>query len=109
MTNHNKLIRDKIPDIIQKSGKKFTTRTLTNEEFLTELKKKIIEEAKEVEQAKNKTELIEELADIQELINATLNQIGGTYEELEQVRKTKKEKNGGFDKAIYLIEVEDEP
>ena len=66
MTVYNKLVRDKIPDIITASGKHPVTRVLSNEEYLAELDKKLIEEGNEYQADKS----LEELADMLEVIYA---------------------------------------
>ncbi|WKA58296.1 nucleoside triphosphate pyrophosphohydrolase [Planococcus shenhongbingii] len=108
MPIYNKLIRDAIPEVIEKTGKVFSTRILLNEEYIVELKKKLREELMEYEEAKTNEEAIEELADILELIHAATKIHGSSFEELENVRKAKAEKRGGFEKRIFLIEVEDD-
>lgn len=65
------------------------------------------EEALEFQQATNSQEGIEELADIVELVHAALKVYGVSYEEMEEVRQQKKGQRGGFEKGIYLVEVED--
>ena len=106
MPVYNKLVRDLIPQVIDKSGGKFTTLILEPSEHLVEIKNKLYEEVKEFAETDNKQEAIEELADILELIHAALPIYEATYEELENIRIAKKEKRGGFKKGIYLIEVE---
>ena len=76
---------------------------MEDEEYKLELNKKLIEEAGEVINSSNKEELIEELADLNEVINAILNINNITYNEVEKVRLLKKQKRGGFDKKIFLI------
>lgn len=108
MPVYNKLVRDRIPQVIESSGSKFSTRTLDKSEHLSEIKNKLYEEVKEFEATDNRKDALEELADILELIHAALPIHEATYEELEQIRLAKKEKRGGFNEGIYLIEVEDE-
>lgn len=107
MPIYNKLVRDLIPQVIEKSGSKFTTRILEHSEHLTEIKKKLYEEVQEFTDTHNRQDALEELADILELIHAALPIHESTYEELEKIRVAKKEKRGGFEEGIYLIEVED--
>ncbi|MER2172218.1 MAG: nucleoside triphosphate pyrophosphohydrolase [Psychrobacillus psychrodurans] len=108
MPVYNKLVRDLIPQVIEKSGSKFTTRKLNPSEHLTEIKKKLYEEVQEFQETMNHQDALEELADILELIHAALPIHEATYEDLEKIRMAKKEKRGGFEEGIYLIEVEDE-
>lgn len=107
MPVYNKLVRDKILEIIKADGLKYNARVLEPQELLIEVKAKMIEEAKEFNASDTAHESIEELADVLELVHTALNALGVTYEELEEVRQQKKEKRGGFEKAIYLIDVED--
>ncbi|MEB4869034.1 nucleoside triphosphate pyrophosphohydrolase [Priestia megaterium] len=107
MPTYNKLVRDNILEIIKAEGLNYNAKILTSDELLVEVKAKMIEEANEFMEAAEKKEAVEELADILELIHASLGAYGVDFEELEAIRKEKKEKRGGFDKAIYLIEVED--
>ena len=81
MPVYNKLVRDKIPDIIEKSGKKAITTVLNDEEYLTELDRKLNEERTEYQQDKS----IEELADMLEVIYAITVARGYSVEELERI------------------------
>lgn len=108
MPTYNKLVRDNIPQVIEKTNKQFTTRILSKEEYMVEVKKKMNEELTEYQQAQSNEEAVEELADILELIHAATKIHGATIEQLEEVRRGKAEKRGGFEKRIFLIEVEDD-
>ncbi|MDQ1146068.1 putative house-cleaning noncanonical NTP pyrophosphatase (MazG superfamily) [Bacillus sp. SORGH_AS 510] len=108
MPIYNKLVRDRIPEIIEKTEKHFTTRILDNEEYIKELKNKSFEELEEYVNAENDQDSIEELADLLEIIHALAECHGASIEKVEEVRKNKAEKRGGFKDKIFLIEVEDE-
>lgn len=108
MPTYNKLVRDRIPEIIEKARKAFTTRILNDKEYEIELKKKMYEELNEYEEANNDDDALEELADLLELINAATILHGSNLEQLEEIRKKKAEKRGGFEEKIFLIEVEDD-
>ncbi|MFC4713429.1 phosphoribosyl-ATP pyrophosphohydrolase [Planococcus dechangensis] len=108
MPVYNKLVRDKIPQVIDKSGLQFKTRILSEEEYQAEVVKKLTEELQEFQEANNPEDAIEELADILELIHAAAEMNGSSFEEVEEVRVKKGEKRGGFKERIFLIEVEDE-
>ena len=97
MPVYNKLVRDKIPDIIEKSGKKAITTVLNDEEYLTELDRKLNEERTEYQQDKS----IEELADMLEVIYAITVARGYSVEELERIRAEKAEKRGEFNDRIF--------
>ena len=107
MPVYNKLIRDRILEIIEADGHSYNARTLAPEEHLTEIKKKLYEEAKEFDETTNEQDAIEEMADVLELLHAALKVYGKSFDELEAVRVKKKEKRGGFDQGLYLIAVED--
>lgn len=108
MPSHNKLVRDYIPEVIKKTNKEFATRILSEKEYKVELKKKLSEELTEYNEAKTNEEAVEELADILELLHTAIKLHGSSFEELEEVRKKKAEKRGGFEKRIFLIKVEDD-
>lgn len=96
----DKLVRDRIPEIIARDGKKAVTRTLTDEEYKIYLEKKLDEEVKEFHESKS----IEELADILEVISA-LSDIYGTFFEMLSVRLVKIAERGGFYEKILLEEI----
>ena len=98
---HNKLIRDRIPEIIAASGKTCVTEILSDEEYLRMVDAKLDEELAEYHKDQN----IEELADLMEVIYAAALARGYTLEELERVRTEKAAKRGAFVKKILLKEV----
>lgn len=100
---YNKLVRDKIPENINSmEGRKATWRIMSDEEYIKELNKKLLEEAHEFigENA------IEELANVMEVIQSIMRIKNISYEELKNVQQMKREKKGGFSNKIYLVEVE---
>lgn len=107
MPIYNKLVRDRIPVVITRNGKKFSTRILDNEEYIEELKKKSFEELEEYHKAQTDEEAIEELADILEILHALARVHGSTIRDVDEIRKSKAEKRGGFRDKVFLIEVED--
>jgi len=107
MPIYNKLVRDKIPKAIERSGKAFQTRILSDNEYKQVLQKKLQEELEEYISAPNDQNAIEELADILELIHAITATHGSSMEELEQVRIKKLTDRGGFKDKVFLIEVAD--
>ncbi|OCA81262.1 nucleoside triphosphate pyrophosphohydrolase [Pseudobacillus wudalianchiensis] len=108
MPIHNKLVRDRILEIIDQSGKKYSSRILDEREYEEEVRKKMNEELAEYEAAQNDEEALEELADLLELIHAAAAIHGADFNELEAIRQQKAEKRGGFSERIFLIEVEDD-
>ncbi|WP_127572856.1 nucleoside triphosphate pyrophosphohydrolase [Paenibacillus xylaniclasticus] len=108
MPVYNKLVRDKIPQIIEKDGKTCRTRILDEEEYVQELHTKLREETAEYLQTNNQQDALEELADMLEVIRALAGAHGASCEQLEAIRIQKAEKRGGFEKRVYLIDVDDE-
>ncbi len=104
---YNKLVRDRIPDIIEASGKKCTTAVLGDAEYLKQLEKKLSEEWNEYLTSKDVCAQVEELADILEVIYAIAEAKGVTIEELEAIRAKKAEERGAFKERILLEWVED--
>ncbi|WP_270340714.1 nucleoside triphosphate pyrophosphohydrolase [Bacillus mobilis] len=105
MPTYNKLIRDKIPQIIKANGKTPTTRILPEEEYIKEICKKTEEELTEYLEADTKEHKLEELSDLLELINALAEHEGTTLEEIDKIRRKKAKERGGFQNRIYLTEV----
>ena len=101
---YDKLVRDKIPEIIEKSGKQYEIEILSDEKYLEMIDKKLDEELMEYHKDKN----LEELADLLEVIYAATTARGYSIEDLEKVRVEKVEKRGGFDKKILLKKVIEE-
>ena len=99
--SYQKLVRDRIPEIIENSGNNCVTEILSDEEYLKMLDAKLDEELAEYHADQN----IEELADLMEVIRACAMARGYTIEELERVRSDKAAKRGGFEKKILLKEV----
>jgi len=104
MKIYNKLVRDKIPEIIvNDNGKKCNIRILSDEEYLTALNTKMQEELKEYLESGE----VEELADLEEVLRAILDVKNVSYEEFENIRNTKVEKRGAFKEKIFLESAEE--
>ncbi len=101
---YNKLVRDRIPEIIESSGRTCTCSTLTAEDYISMLDAKLDEELSEYQENKS----LEELADLVEVIGAVVKARGYTWEQLTSVRKKKLSECGGFEKRILLVEVSEE-
>ena len=98
---YDKLVRDRIPEIIKASGKTCVTEILSDDEYLRMIDAKLDEELAEYHKDQN----IEELADLIEVIYAAAIARGYTIEQLEKVRAEKAEKRGAFQQKILLVEV----
>ena len=100
-----KLVRDKIPQILEAQGAKVFHRIMDENEYYKYLKLKIIEEANEVLTAKSRNEVIEELSDLIEVIKNIQSLHAIENEELENARIAKKSSNGGFQNRVYIAKV----
>lgn len=100
-TIYDKLVRDKIPDIIRESGGDPVTRTLDNDEFLTYLDRKLQEEVGEYLENPGK----EELADILEVLEAIVAMRRIPQAELRRAKNAKALKNGSFRDRVLLEKV----
>lgn len=103
MKVHNKLVRDKIPEIIETVGKRCTIHILTDEEYILALEAKLNEEVAEYQKDKN----IDEMADILEVLQAICVARGYSFDELEETRAKKANERGRFQKKIFLEYVEE--
>ena len=98
---YKKLVRDRIPEIIEATGKTCVTEILSDADYLRMVDAKLDEELAEYHKDQN----IEELADIIEVIYAAAKARGYTLEQLETVRTEKAAKRGAFEKKFLLKEV----
>ncbi len=96
---YKKLVRDNIPDMIEKEGYVPKTQILSDEEYLRALDKKLCEEVREYRRSGE----IEELADILEVVYAAAQARGYSAEELMRIKTEKQAERGGFSKKIFLI------
>ena len=98
---YNKLVRDRIPEIIESSGKTCSIAILSEADYLRLVDLKLDEELAEYHKDQN----IEELADLLEVVRAVAHARGYTLDDLERVRAEKAAKLGCFEKRILLKEV----
>ena len=98
MKVYNKLVRDKIPDIIKAEGRTVKTRVLNDKEYRDELNKKLQEEVNEYLDDNN----VEELADIVEVVYGILSSMDVSIEEFENIRMSKADKRGAFKDRVFL-------
>lgn len=103
MKKHNKLVRDKIPEIIEKSGKTAVIHILGEADYIEALETKLNEEVAEYQASKN----LEEMADILEVLQTICVSRGYSLEQLEEKRKVKAKERGGFQNRIYLEHITD--
>ena len=97
---YDKLVRDRIPEIIQKKGEKALTHTADDDEYWQKLKEKLSEEVNEF----LREDSLEELADILEVIHALAEAKPAKFGEVEEIRRKKLADRGGFKEKIILEE-----
>jgi predicted house-cleaning noncanonical NTP pyrophosphatase (MazG superfamily) len=103
---YNKLVRDKIPDIIEAQGKQCNYEILDEIEYQTKLDEKLKEEINEYLNASSE-EKITELVDIAEVLFAIIESQGMSIDEFDKIRKQKRKERGGFQKRILLKSVKE--
>ena len=104
MKAYNKLVRDKIPDIIRDKGEIANTKKLNDTEFFDTLNHKLKEEVDEYFEDYS----VEELTDIVEVIYAIARHRGLSINDFEKIRKKKLDERGGFEDRVLLIGVEEQ-
>ena len=95
---YNKLVRDEIPDVIARDGKSSITRTLYEDEYRVRLLEKLDEEVGEFKRSPN----LEELADIVEVVDACAVLLGGSLNNVMDIKKDKRAARGGFEGRVFL-------
>lgn len=101
MRVYNKLVRDKIPSLISNNGEKAFIKILNDDEYKSELLKKLLEECNEVLVAKDEEKILE-LADMLEVMRTMALLYGYSLAEVINVADKKKEERGGFMEKIFL-------
>ncbi|WP_117594858.1 nucleoside triphosphate pyrophosphohydrolase [Haloprofundus halophilus] len=99
---YDKLVRDDIPAIIRESGERPVTHVAEGGEYRERLAEKLVEEAEEFAESRD----AEELADVLEVVAAVRRQLGVDADELERLRREKREACGGFEAGVVLERVE---
>lgn len=100
---YNKLVRDRVPELIEESGRKQVSRTLNEDEYEQALMDKIVEEIEEYRVSNNE----EEIADIYEVLDCLVKLKDYEPMHIDYLRLIKREARGSFQKRILLEEVED--
>lgn len=101
MKVYNKLVRDRIPEVIKESGKTCEIEIVNGIEKQELLEKKLLEEVKEYIEDKN----LEELADVMEVLFGLANELGYSEDDLLNKRNGKLQERGGFKEGIFLKNV----
>lgn len=98
---YDKLVRDRIPDVIRQAGKRPVTDTLSQDAMASALNRKLQEEVQEYFESGS----IEEMADVLEVLHGIAFHKGISWDEVESARIHKRDERGGFEKGIRLLEV----
>lgn len=101
---YNKLVRDKIPNIIEEKGETPVIKVLNENDYKKELEKKLYEEYQEVLEATGKDRL-EELADMLEIISSLAKLENSTLNNVIEIANKKVLKRGSFENKIFLEKV----
>jgi len=101
---YNKLVRDRIPEVIKENGEEPITRILDDNEYKKELEKKLYEEYEEVIESSGDYR-IEELADMLEVIRMLAKLEGKDLDEVISVADIKNRRRGSFDEKVFLEKV----
>lgn len=99
---HNRLVRDRLPEIIETTGNQCEFRIMEKEEFEKELRRKLIEEATELLEVPEES-LPKELADVLEVIKSIAEFYGINFELIEKKQAERRRERGGFQKRIFLV------
>ena len=98
----NKLVRDKIVQIMQEHGSKMYWIKLEDKDFIKQLKIKLVEEATEIAHTQNNDELAEEMADLMEVFQAFMQVCNISQKEITALQKKKRDEKGGFKSRTFL-------
>lgn len=105
---YNKLIRDKIPEAMGRTGAAYETKRLSAKEFRKELLKKVGEEASALPRSDKKEDIVPELADTLDVIDEIKRTYKITDEEIRRAQKNARRRKGGFKKRLFLFWSEDD-
>ncbi|WP_424536796.1 phosphoribosyl-ATP pyrophosphohydrolase [Sphaerisporangium viridialbum] len=101
---YGKLVRDRIPEIIEADGRKAKVRVLDESDLVSALTAKLAEEAEELRQAEPDDRL-GELADIYEVLTSLATTLGFSDEQVQEAARHKRAKRGGFNRRLWLDDV----
>ena len=104
MTYYDKLVRDRIPEILEKKNKNFVVYKAADADYFPYLKRKLSEEVGEFLEAPS----LKEIADVQEVLNALLKEMDYVQADLRRERALKIEERGAFEQRWVLGEVQDD-
>ncbi len=100
---YNKLVRDRIPEIIESQGGSCQCRVLAKDKYMQALKAKLVEEAQELLDTDDRESLLRELADVMEVVDSLLKATGLSISALREEQRRRREERGGFERRLCLI------
>lgn len=101
---YNKLVRDRIPEIIESKGQRCEIEILDDEIYLRCLENKLNEEVAEYQESKS----AEEIADILEVLMFIAKARGYSWEDIVSIQLNKATERGGFNRKIFLRTTEED-
>jgi len=99
---HSKLVRDRIPEIIQAAGQEYAVEVMTEPEFQRALRNKLVEEAQEAAAADSES-LIQELADLYEVLDTLMAAQHISRENVLREQEKRRIERGGFAEQLRLV------
>ncbi len=99
---HNKLVRDRIPEIIRQDGRQCEIRVLSEEDYVQALKEKLVEESQEAARA-DEVGIVRELADLYEVIDAIIAAQSIDRQEILAKQRQRRLTRGAFEERIFLL------
>ena len=99
---YNKLVRDRIPEIIAAEGRQYATETMADAEYRHALLVKLVEESQEIAEADGE-DLLKELADLYEVLDAVIAAFSLREDTVRAVQQQRRKERGGFNKRIKLL------
>ena len=103
---YNKLVRDRMPEIMRSQGEEPVVRVLTEDEFKQKIRLKLLADAGEARVAKTREELVKELADVLEIVDAIADVESVPLDEIQLVKTQRRTERGGFERRVYLVSSE---
>ncbi|MDA4088064.1 phosphoribosyl-ATP pyrophosphohydrolase [Mycolicibacterium hassiacum] len=102
-----KLVRDRIPDIIRRSGRTPRYRTLSTDEYRRALIDKLNEEVGELAAAENQESILGEAADVVEVVAAIAAEYGADLGTVLDIASRKRTERGGFGQRLWLSSIDE--
>jgi len=99
---YEKLVRDRISEIMDREGVRYEVGTLDRDAFREALLAKVVEEAEELREAASRGEVVKEIADVYEVLDALMALEGIDAGEVRAVQAARRRDRGGFERRLVL-------